>query len=80
MARGKGSGRGDLIATAALTRAALGISADAWREAQDIIGATDVAVMIAAILKKGGTIARPSRDLRAMLAKARAKDCPSALC
>ncbi|WP_244593923.1 plasmid replication protein RepC, partial [Rhodoblastus sphagnicola] len=64
----------DLIATAALARAALGISADAWREAQETMGAGDAAVMIAAILQKGEAISSPGGYLRALSAKARAKE------
>jgi replication initiation protein RepC len=64
----------DLIATAGLARAALGISADAWREAQDAMGAGDAAVMIAAILQKGEAIGSPGGYLRALSVKARAKE------
>ena len=64
----------DLIATAGLARAALGISSDAWREAQDTMGAGDAAVMIAAILQKGEAIGSPGGYLRALSAKARAKE------
>jgi replication initiation protein RepC len=64
----------DLIATAGLARAALGISTDAWREAQDTMGAGDAAVMIAAILQKGEAIGSPGGYLRALSAKARAKE------
>jgi replication initiation protein RepC len=63
----------DLIATAGVARAALGISADAWREAQETMGAGDAAVMIAAILQKGEAIGSPGGYLRALSAKARAK-------
>ncbi|WP_296712847.1 plasmid replication protein RepC [Rhodoblastus sp.] len=64
----------DLISTAGLARAALGISTDAWREAQDTMGAGDAAVMIAAILQKGEAIGSPGGYLRALSAKARAKE------
>jgi replication initiation protein RepC len=64
----------DLIATAGLARAALGISTDAWREAQDTMGVGDAAVMIAAILQKGEAIGSPGGYLRALSAKARAKE------
>jgi replication initiation protein RepC len=64
----------DLISTAGLARAALGISADAWREAQETMGATDAAVMIAAILQKGEAIGRPGGYLRALSAKSRANE------
>jgi len=64
----------DLIATAGVTRAALGVSADAWREAQEAMGATDAAVVIAAILQKGEAIASPGGYLRALSAKARANE------
>jgi len=70
---GIGSWR-DLIATAGLARAALGISADAWREAQESMGPGDAAVMIAAILQKGETISSAGGYLRALSAKARAKE------
>jgi len=63
----------DLIATAGLARAALGISADAWRDAQEAMGEADAAVMIAAILQKGEAISSPGGYLRALSAKARAK-------
>jgi replication initiation protein RepC len=64
----------DLIATAGLARAALGISADAWREAQETMGTGDAAVIIAAILQKGEAISSPGGYLRALSAKARAKE------
>jgi replication initiation protein RepC len=64
----------DLISAAGLARAALGISTDAWREAQDTMGAGDAAVMIAAILQKGEAIGSPGGYLRALSAKARAKE------
>ena len=64
----------DLISTAGLARAALGISTDAWREAQDTMGTGDAAVMIAAILQKGEAIGSPGGYLRALSAKARAKE------
>ena len=70
---GIGSWR-DLIATAGLARAALGISADAWREAQDTMGLGDAAVIIAAILQKGEAVSSPGGYLRALSAKARAKE------
>ena len=63
----------DLIATTGVARAALGISADAWCEAQETMGATDASVMIAAILQKGEAISSPGGYLRALSAKARAK-------
>ena len=64
----------DLISTAGLARAALGISADAWREAQETMGSGDAAVIIAAILQKGEAISSPGGYLRALSAKARAKE------
>ncbi|PPQ35448.1 replication initiation protein RepC [Rhodoblastus acidophilus] len=64
----------ELIATAGLARAALGISADAWREAQEAMGEADAAAMIAAILQKGEAISSPGGYLRALSAKARAKE------
>jgi replication initiation protein RepC len=64
----------DLIATASLARAALGISADAWREAQETMGPGDAAVIIAAILQKGEAISSPGGYLRALSAKARVKE------
>jgi replication initiation protein RepC len=70
---GIGSWR-DLISTAGLARAALGISSDAWREAQETMGAGDAAVIIAAILQKGEAISSPGGYLRALSAKARAKE------
>lgn len=70
---GIGSWR-DLITTAGLARAALGISADAWREAQETMGPGDAAVIIAAILQKGEAINSPGGYLRALSAKARAKE------
>jgi len=70
---GIGSWR-DLIATAGVARAALGISADAWREAQETMGIADAAVVIAAILQKGEAIGSPGGYLRALSAKARAKE------
>jgi len=52
----------------------LGISADAWREAQESMGPGDAAVMIAAILQKGDAISSAGGYLRALSAKARAKE------
>lgn len=64
----------DLIATAGSARAALGISAAARPEAQQSMGAGDAAVMIAAILQQGEAIGSPGGHLRALSAKALAKE------
>jgi len=62
----------DLAATATVVRSALGISPDAWAQAQDALGAHDAAIVIAAILQRGDEIKSAGGYLRVLTAKARA--------
>lgn len=60
----------DLTDAANLVRPMLGISPSAYEEARDVLGAHNVAVMIAAILQKGASIKSPGGYLRALTRKA----------
>lgn len=62
----------DLIATAEKIRPWLGVSPSAWEEANDVLGPTDAAVVLAAILQRGGAIASAGGYLRSLTQKARA--------
>ena len=66
--------RGAASAARSDAATSIGISGDAWREAQETMGAGDAAVMIAAILQKGEAIGSPGGYLRALSAKARARE------
>lgn len=61
----------DLVQTANLVRVTLGISPDAWNQAMETFGANEAAIVVAAILQKGETIASPGGYLRALTDKAR---------
>jgi replication initiation protein RepC len=63
----------DLITTAGVVRGALGISPSAWQEACEVMGDTDAAVTIAAILQRAAEINSPGGYLRGLTDKARAK-------
>jgi replication initiation protein RepC len=72
-ARGGRIGRaGDLFDAANLARSALGVSPDAWRDAQEAMGQGDAAIAVAAILERSGEITSAGGYLRALTAKARA--------
>jgi len=66
------SGWDDLVETANLVRAALGVSPDAWFQAREVMGDTDAAIVIAAILQRGEAISSAGGYLRALTDKARA--------
>lgn len=59
------------LKTAALVRAMLGISPDAWQDAVDTMGLADASIVIAAILQKGDDIRFPGGYLRALTEKKR---------
>jgi len=65
------TGWGDLIETANLVRGALGVSPDAWSQAREVMGDTDAAIVIAAILQRGEAISSAGGYLRALTEKAR---------
>jgi replication initiation protein RepC len=72
-ARGGRIGRaGDLVDAANLARSALGVSPDAWRDAQEAMGQGDAAIAVAAMLERAGEITSAGGYLRALTAKARA--------
>ena len=60
------------LKTAALVRAMLGISPDAWRDAVETMGVVDASIVIAAILQKGDEVRFPGGYLRALTEKKRA--------
>ncbi|MCA0404774.1 MAG: replication initiation protein RepC [Proteobacteria bacterium] len=60
------------LKTAALVRAMLGISPDAWRDAVETMGMVDASIVIAAILQKGDEVRFPGGYLRALTEKKRA--------
>ncbi|WP_274630923.1 plasmid replication protein RepC [Arvimicrobium flavum] len=61
-----------LVATADLARAALGISPDAWRQACEVMGPADAAIVVAAILQRADAISSAGGYLRSLTEKARA--------
>jgi replication initiation protein RepC len=62
----------DLIATAERVRPWIGVSPSAWEEANDVLGANDAAIVLAAILQRGDAIASAGGYLRSLTQKARA--------
>ncbi|MBX3598286.1 MAG: replication initiation protein RepC [Rhizobiaceae bacterium] len=62
----------ELIETANLVRAALGVSPDAWDQACEAMGMVDAAIVIAAILQRSDQISSAGGYLRALTDKARA--------
>ena len=60
------------LKTAALVRAMLGISPDAWRDATETMGVVDASIVIAAILQKGDEVRFPGGYLRSLTEKKRA--------
>lgn len=71
-ARGGISSWRDLLATANVARAVLGISPSAWEEAQTILGEAQAAVVVACILQRGTTINSAGGYLRSLTRKAEA--------
>ncbi len=61
----------ELIDTANLARSALGISPDAWRDAQDVMGPDSAAVTVAAILQRAEHIKSPGGYLRSLVDRKR---------
>ncbi|KAF0211425.1 MAG: Replication protein [Methylocystaceae bacterium] len=61
----------DLIDAAAIVRSALGVSADAWKQALDVLGEHDASIVIAAILQRGEEIKSAGGYLRVLTGKAR---------
>jgi replication initiation protein RepC len=61
----------DLIAAAEKIRPWLGVSQSAWEEANEVLGPVDAAVVLAAILQRGGAIASAGGYLRNLTGKAR---------
>lgn len=61
----------ELVALARFVRAMMGISEDAWREAELALGPEAAAVTLAAMLQRGGTIHSPGGYLRSLTEKAR---------
>lgn len=59
------------LKTAALVRAMLGISPDAWRDATETMGLVDASIVIAAILQKGDEVRFPGGYLRSLTEKKR---------
>jgi len=62
----------DLIETANVVRGALGVSPDAWDQACAVMGRTDAAIVVAAILQRSDQISSAGGYLRALTDKARA--------
>ncbi len=62
----------DLLAEAEKVRPWLGISPSAWEEANDVLGPKDAAVVLAAIMQRGGAITNAGGYLRSLTQKARA--------
>ena len=60
----------DLAEAAALVRTVLGISPDAWREAEEVMGSENAAVTVAAILQRAEAIRSPGGYLRALSERA----------
>jgi replication initiation protein RepC len=61
----------DLVNAARMVRPMLGISQDAWVEAEEAMGRLDAAIVLAAILQNGCKITSPGGYLRALSRKAR---------
>jgi replication initiation protein RepC len=62
----------DFLATVAVVRPMLGISASAWEEAQTVIGEVQAAVVVAAILQRGAAINSAGGYIRGLTKKAEA--------
>ena len=72
-ARGEVANWRDLQAAAAVARAALGVSLNAWEAAQAAMGETAAAIVVAAILQRGAVIASAGGYLRELTRKSEAK-------
>jgi len=64
----------EFIAAASVARRAIGVSPDAWRDAQEILGEQNAAIVVAVILQRGAEIRSAGGYLRVLTAKARAGD------
>ncbi|MGH1573734.1 replication initiation protein RepC [Methylobacterium sp. P31] len=62
----------DLVDTANLARSALGISPDAWRDAQETMRSDAAALTVAAILQTAEHIKSPGGYLRSLVERKRA--------
>ena len=62
----------DFMATVSVVRPMLGISPSAWEEAESVLGAVQVAVVVAAILQRGSAISSAGGYLRELTRKAKA--------
>jgi replication initiation protein RepC len=60
----------ELIAAASQVRPMMGVSPDAWAEAQRIMGAEVAAITLAAILQRVGAIQKPGAYLRNLTERA----------
>ena len=60
----------ELIGAAAYVRGMMGISLDAWQEAQRVMGSSEAAVVVISILQRVDTINSPGGYLRALTLKA----------
>ena len=61
----------ELVNAANLVRSALGISPDAWRDAQEVMGAGTAAITVAAILQRSEHIKSPGGYLRSLVERKR---------
>lgn len=61
-----------LVSTANLVRSALGVSPDAWSDACEVMGETNAAIVVAAILQRGQAISSAGGYLRSLTDKSRA--------
>lgn len=71
-ARTEISGWGDLIEAANTVRGIIGVSPDAWGQACEVMGRTEAAIVLAAILQRSAKISSAGGYLRALTEKARA--------
>lgn len=70
-ARGGVSNWNDLVSAADVARGAMGISPSAYEDAQAVLGREQAAIVVAAILQKGGAIHNAGAYLRGLTAKGR---------
>jgi replication initiation protein RepC len=61
----------ELIETANLVRNALGVTSDAWDEANQVMGTPEAAIIMAAILQRAEKVSNPGGYLRSLTKKAR---------
>lgn len=62
----------DLVATVAVVRPMLGISASAWEDACTVMGEVEAAIVLAAILQRGESISSAGGYLRSLTGRVRA--------